>query len=140
MLSACGDMMALQPAYQRQDYPILPFPTNSVPVSGAQTAWTQQTATAATNPLNQQQAAPAGKELYQVNCRMCHGNDAKGTGAIAYAFPPHPADLTSAQVQQQSDGQLFWAITNGFGRMPAFGKRLTDTQRWQLVSYVRTLK
>lgn len=138
LLSACADM-AVQPAYQRQQPPLLSLPPDSVPVTAAK-VWAQEEAVAATNPLNVVQAAQTGWKLYERNCQMCHGADLKGTGAIASYFPPKPADLTSPDVQQISDGAIFWAVTNGFGRMPAFGKRLTDTERWQLVSYLRAAR
>ncbi|MHB1130921.1 MAG: c-type cytochrome [Chloroflexota bacterium] len=139
LLPACADM-AVQPAYQRQEPPVRNFPAAAVPVSGAARVWTEEQATNASNPLSGEQAVQAGNSLYAVNCRMCHGDDGKGTGAIASFFPPKPTDLTSTQVQQKRDGQIFWAVTNGFGRMPSFRKALTDTERWQLVSYVRTLR
>lgn len=139
LLSACADM-AVQPAYQRQQPPLLNFPAAAVPVSGAAKVWTQEDAAAATNPLNVAEAAQVGWKLYERNCQMCHGADLTGTGAIASFFPPKPADLTGPVVQQKRDGDLFWAIYNGFGRMPSFAKRLTDTERWQLVSYIRQVR
>jgi hypothetical protein len=50
------------------------------------------------------------------------------------------ADLQLPVVQQQSDGALFWKITNGnLGRgMPSFSK-LPELQRWQIVLYLRKL-
>ena len=50
------------------------------------------------------------------------------------------ADLQLPIVQQQSDGTLFWKITNGnlAHGMPSFSK-LPEAQRWQLVLYIRTL-
>ncbi len=53
----------------------------------------------------------------------------------------HSADLHLPVVQQQSDGTLFWKITNGNvgPGMPAFSK-LPEAQRWQIVLYLRTLK
>jgi len=53
----------------------------------------------------------------------------------------HSADFHLPVVQQQSDGTLFWKITNGnAGRgMPSFSK-LPELQRWQLVLYIRNLK
>ena len=53
----------------------------------------------------------------------------------------HSADLQLPVVQEQSDGVLFWKITNGNARkgMPSFSK-LPELQRWQIVLYIRTLK
>lgn len=86
------------------------------------------------NPLaNKPEAAKKGKELFEAQCAMCHGFD--GTGLS------NAADLHLPVVQSQSDGTLFWKITTGHQQkgMPSF-QRLTDHERWQLVSYLRTFK
>jgi mono/diheme cytochrome c family protein len=88
------------------------------------------------NPLAQKPEATAGgRKLFQRNCAECHGPT--GTGVEK----KHAADLQLAAVQQQSDGTLFWKITNGNTDrgMPSFS-RLPELQRWQLVLYLRTLK
>src|SRR5215470_6618148 len=88
------------------------------------------------NPLAQRpDATPGGKKLFQRNCVECHG--ATGTGVEK----KHAADLQLSVVQAQSDGALFWKITNGNTDhgMPSFS-RLPELQRWQLVLYLRTLK
>jgi mono/diheme cytochrome c family protein len=93
-------------------------------------------AAARLNPLAQRPEATAGgKKLFQRNCVECHG--AEGTGLEK----KRAADLQLPAVQQQSDGTLFWKITNGNTDhgMPSFS-RLPKLQRWQLVLYLRTLK
>jgi mono/diheme cytochrome c family protein len=88
------------------------------------------------NPLAQRPEATAGgKKLFQRNCVECHG--ATGTGVEK----KHAADLQLPIVQEQSDGALFWKITNGNTDrgMPSFS-RLPELQRWQLVLYLRTLR
>jgi mono/diheme cytochrome c family protein len=88
------------------------------------------------NPLAQKPEATAGgKKLFQRNCVECHG--ATGAGVEK----KHAADLQLLAVQQQSDGALYWKITNGNTDrgMPSFS-RLPELQRWQLVLYLRTLK
>ncbi len=87
------------------------------------------------NPLAQKPEATAGgKKLFQRNCVECHG--ATGTGLEK----KRAADLQLTAVQQQTDGALFWKITNGNTDrgMPSFS-RLPELQRWQLVLYLRTL-
>jgi mono/diheme cytochrome c family protein len=52
----------------------------------------------------------------------------------------HPARLSDPQLMgAESDGSLFWKITTGKKPMPAYGKRLSETDRWNLINYVRTL-
>jgi mono/diheme cytochrome c family protein len=93
-------------------------------------------AVAKPNPLAQKvEATAGGKKLFQRNCVECHGT--AGTGLEK----KHAADLQLLAVQQQTDGALFWKITNGNTDrgMPSFS-RLPELQRWQLVLYLRTLK
>jgi mono/diheme cytochrome c family protein len=93
-------------------------------------------ASSRTNPLSSRPATAAGgHKLFIRNCVECHGQD--GTGIEK----KHSADLQLPVVQQQSDGVLFWKITNGnTGRgMPSFSK-VPELQRWQIVLYIRTLE
>ena len=140
LVAGCVDM-AVQPTFRRQEPPRLSFPAGSVPTTGQTPVYTQEQATALENPLaGQQGATQAGAGVYSINCRMCHGDDGKGTGAIASYFPPKPTDLTDDRLKGYRDAQIFWAVTNGFGRMPAFQKVLSPDERWQVVNHVRALQ
>ncbi|MEO8795058.1 MAG: c-type cytochrome [Daejeonella sp.] len=79
------------------------------------------------------------KVLYISNCSPCHGLKGKGDGAAAAALNPKPADHSSAQVQNETDGSLFWKISVGHTPMPPYKTVFTDKQRWELVNYIRTL-
>lgn len=80
------------------------------------------------------------KKNVETNCATCHGAGGKGDGPAAAALPPpKPADWTSAKVQAESDGELFWKISNGRGAMPPW-KHLPEKDRWEIVNYIRTLK
>jgi mono/diheme cytochrome c family protein len=79
-----------------------------------------------------------GKKLAETNCASCHGASGKGDGPAAAALTPKPADWTSAKVQGESEGELFWKISNGRGPMPPW-KHLSEKDRWDLVSYVKSL-
>jgi mono/diheme cytochrome c family protein len=83
--------------------------------------------------------AANGKKLAETNCVSCHGASGKGDGPAAAALNPKPADWTSAKVQSESDGELFWKISNGRGPMPPW-KHLSEKDRWDLIAYVRSLK
>jgi mono/diheme cytochrome c family protein len=80
------------------------------------------------------------KKAVETNCVSCHGASGKGDGVAAAALPPpKPADWTSAKVQSQTDGEIFWKISNGRGAMPPW-KHLPEKERWEIVNYLRTLK
>lgn len=92
------------------------------------------------NPLKDNATATLeGKKIYTQFCVTCHGSKGKGDGIAALGLPKPPADHTSAFVQGQKDGAIFWIITKGNNPMPSYIKVLTVTQRWQVVNYIRTL-
>ncbi len=92
------------------------------------------------NPLKDiAKASREGENIFNSQCFTCHGTDGKGDGPAAVSLHPKPADLTSARVQKQSDGAIFWKITNGNSPMPSFKYALTKDQRWELVDYIREL-
>jgi mono/diheme cytochrome c family protein len=78
------------------------------------------------------------RKKFEYFCVECHGSAGKGDGPMAARLPGKPADLTSATVQQQSDGELFWKISNGRSIMPSW-KHFPEKDRWELVSYIRSL-
>jgi hypothetical protein len=62
----------------------------------------------------------------------------RGDGLAAAALNPRPRDLTSPQVQQQTDGELLWKIEQGRGAMPAW-LWLSLAERWAGVSAIRAI-
>jgi mono/diheme cytochrome c family protein len=98
------------------------------------------TAKALVNPLKGNTAVlKDAKVLYLNTCAPCHGAKGKGDGLAASALNPKPADHTSAVVQGETDGALFWKISEGRNPMPTYKTVLTDNQRWEMVEYIRTL-
>ena len=88
----------------------------------------------ATNPVaNEPAAVTAGGKTYAEKCAKCHGADAEGKG--------HHPSLRTQKMQDATPGEIYWVITHGTGMhgMPGFGK-LSDTERWQLVSYIKSLQ
>ena len=79
------------------------------------------------------------KALYTANCGPCHGDKGKGDGPAAPGLNPKPADHTSAAVQSETDGALYWKLSEGRNPMPSYKKIFTDQQRWELVTFIRTL-
>jgi mono/diheme cytochrome c family protein len=81
----------------------------------------------------------SGKKIYTANCLACHGIAGKGDGPAAIACTPRPKDLSDPKIASQSDGELFWKITEGKKPMPAFETLLSETDRWNAVNYLRVL-
>jgi len=77
--------------------------------------------------------------LFEKHCDTCHGKD--GQAKTFKAKFNHARNLTDAKWQAEvSDERIFNSITNGKGKMPAWGKKLSETQINALVAYVRKLK
>ena len=106
-----------------------------------QTPWVAPEADKAKkNPLpDDKKVVEQGEKVAKVNCVSCHGAKGKGDGVAAAALTPKPADWTSSRVQSETDGELFWKISNGRGPMPPW-KHLPENDRWALVRYIRSLK
>jgi mono/diheme cytochrome c family protein len=81
----------------------------------------------------------AGQKIYSKTCFMCHGKTGDADGPAVIELNIHPAKLSDPKLATESDGALFWKITTGKKPMPTYGKRLSETDRWNLVNYIRTL-
>ena len=95
------------------------------------------------NPVASSAASiAAGQAAYAKNCRFCHGPEAKGDGPMA-PKDSHPSDLTDAKWDRgATDGEIFLVIQNGAGpemKMKGYKGRLSDTEIWNIVNYLRSL-
>jgi len=97
------------------------------------------------NPVPADQKSIAqGKELFTASCLPCHGPSGKGDGLVAATLERNgvrvrPGNLSDPKLWQQSDGAIFWKISEGNSPMPSFQESYTEEQRWHIVNYVRTL-
>jgi mono/diheme cytochrome c family protein len=98
-------------------------------------------ADAVTNPVKPTPAnLKEAQELYQKNCVICHGPKGASNGPAAGSLPQKPANFTDAKMMQKAtDGELFWKMTTGRPPMPSWQDKLSETQRWELVNYLRKL-
>lgn len=87
------------------------------------------------------EGANEGKALFAKQCSACHGKKGLGDGSKAPDLKGDMGDFSSAKSQKQTDGEMFYRITEGRGDMPSFKKKIpNDEDRWLVVNYVRTLK
>lgn len=93
-----------------------------------------------TNPVVADEASLAsGKAVFAKECLQCHGASGKGDGPAAKDLKVKPKNLGDEAVGKQSDGALFWKLTEGRAPMPSYDKTLSETERWQVIRYVRSL-
>jgi len=89
------------------------------------------------NPFVGDPDAPAaGAKIFAEHCASCHGEDAAGRIQGKHIRPNLHAD----RIKQATPGELFWLLTNGSLKngMPPWS-RLPEPQRWQLITYLKTL-
>ena len=82
-----------------------------------------------------------GVRLYQANCAVCHGANGYGDGPAGLGLRPRPADLTAPHTGAHTAGDLFWWLSHGIrgSAMPGFEGQLSETDRWDLINFLRTL-
>ena len=92
------------------------------------------------NPVKASAEGMAGaKKLYGYHCAMCHGKDGDGKGDLAADMKLELKDWRNPDsLAKMTDGELFYVITNGRGKMTGGeGDRTKEEVRWNLVNVVR---
>jgi mono/diheme cytochrome c family protein len=81
-----------------------------------------------------------GKGIFASQCTMCHGKTGDGQGDLAIRLGYDVPDFTTGEAQKnRTDGELYYILTNGHGKMSGEGDRLSENVRWDLVNYMRAL-
>jgi cytochrome c5 len=80
------------------------------------------------------------RKLYGYHCAMCHGKDGDGKGDLGETMKLELRDWRNANsIAKYTDGDLFYIITNGRGKMVGGeGDRTKAEVRWNLVNLVRS--
>ena len=98
-----------------------------------------------TNPFPATKSGVAkGKELYEINCAICHGEKGDGNGYIwrdgEGPYPNKPANFLEAEIVGSSEGRYYHAIMRGKGVMGAYADKLSFEERWNVIHYIRSLQ
>ena len=79
------------------------------------------------------------RKSFGYNCAMCHGKGGDGKGDLVDAMKLQVRDWRDASsLEKMTDGELFWVISNGKGKMPGEGDRSSEKARWNYVNLVRS--
>jgi len=108
---------------------------------GSTEKWTAPAAEARKkNPVAANESSlAAGQKIYLKRCAACHGKTGNGDGPDAADLGIHPAKLSDPVTRAETDGELFWKITVGKKPMPNYASRLSATDRWNVINYLRSL-
>jgi cytochrome c len=99
-------------------------------------------ATTMANPVKPTpESQTKAKNLYQMDCAMCHGNSGNGQTDVAKGMNLTMPDFADSKwIAGQTDGQIFDVIRNGKGSMPSeVAGRANDTMVWNLIIYIRNM-
>ncbi len=157
--------MHYQPSYRSQEGPRLDVPDSAVPISGKEVVLTSVEEYAALeNPGGD---AANGAALFAINCVVCHGTELDGQGSVMVTGPSMvPANLRGEVTMERTDGELYGLISYGGNTgfttrvpaltdpavdgercvgqgscpMPEFRKLLAESERWDLVAYLRGMQ
>jgi mono/diheme cytochrome c family protein len=81
----------------------------------------------------------AARKIYGYDCAMCHGPNGDGKGDIVESMKLTMHDWREpAALEGKTDGEIFYIITKGKGKMMGEGDRVSETVRWNLVNLVRS--
>ncbi len=125
--------------------PFVQQPDGSVPTTGRESVGDFGQSSELENPVEATlESIVEGQKLFQVNCSMCHGAEADGDSQVALRFVNAgvraPPNLREGVAKVSPDGFLFAVLTNGLGSMPSLQRVLEPSERWAIISYLRSVQ
>src|ERR1700719_3019765 len=94
--------------------------------------------------VNPVKSSPEGlaeaRKVFGYDCEMCHGAKGDGKGEVVESMKLTMHDWREpATLANMTDGEIFYIITKGKGKMIAEGERVPEKLRWNLVNLVRAM-
>ena len=126
-------------AHQTYQSAMPQMPAHIIPLNGGDAVLKSANPDDLKNPVPYTESIVVGKERYGYYCVHCHGAGGEGYGTVGQSFAPLPTDLRSSDVQDQSDGALFYSISFGVLRHPPLAETIAEEHRWAIVNYMRSM-
>ena len=81
--------------------------------------------------------------LFLVNCAICHGTKLDGNGPLYRGgdgpYPAKPATLVGdKKYEAMPEGQMYYSVTYGKNKMGSYASQLNTTQRWMVITYIKS--
>jgi len=94
--------------------------------------------------VNPVKSSPEGlaeaRKVFGYDCAMCHGDEGDGKGDVVESMKLAMHDWREpTTLSNVTDGEIFYIITKGKGKMMAEGDRLSEKLRWNMVNLVRAM-
>jgi mono/diheme cytochrome c family protein len=81
-----------------------------------------------------------GQERFDIFCSPCHSVAGDGDGMIARRGFPHPPSFHDDRLRNASDAHFYAVITNGYGVMHSYARRVPPADRLAIIAYIRALQ
>lgn len=85
-----------------------------------------------------------GATLYSINCEVCHGEEGDGNGVLYNEgegkYSAKPANLVNDEFSAAVDGRFLNAILHGKGMMQSHADKMSPSERWKVIHYIRSLQ
>src|SRR5450631_623411 len=92
------------------------------------------------NPVKPNAESQAkARKMYGYDCAMCHGDKGDGKGDLVADMKLSLKDYTDpAALKDMTNGEIFYVIKNGKGKMTGEGDRAKADDLWNMVVLVRS--
>jgi mono/diheme cytochrome c family protein len=81
-----------------------------------------------------------GQKHFDIFCSECHGRLGNGQGMIVLRGLVTPPSFHIDRLKNSPDQHFYDVITHGFGGMFSYNDRVSPTERWEIVYYIRALQ
>jgi mono/diheme cytochrome c family protein len=79
------------------------------------------------------------RRIYGYDCAMCHGEHGDGKGDLVESMKLKMSDWRNpGALEGKTDGEIFYIIGKGKGKMPGEADRVKEPVLWNLVNLVRS--